>query len=82
MKIFYPVKGIDGKFQNDHINPSKIQLFEQYRGFSHNAHRIAKLFAMVFKHRGLKVTSDGKKLTQVTVIRNGNTLFKSLSEEI
>ena len=31
VKNIYPIQVIDLRFQVDHINPKKIQLFEEYR---------------------------------------------------
>ena len=37
MKNNYLIQVIDLRFQIDHINPKKIQLFKEYRGVTNNA---------------------------------------------
>ena len=64
MKTKYPFQSIDLRFQVDHINPNKIQLFEENRGATNNA----RLFMILLRHREIKMISDGKKITEVTVI--------------
>ena len=44
MKSLHLVQVIDLRFQNDHINCRKTQLFEDYRGNSHIARRIPTIF--------------------------------------
>ena len=50
MKTQYPIQGRDLRFQVDHINSKKIQLFEEYRGATNNA----RLFIMLVRHREIK----------------------------
>ena len=57
----YPIQVIGLRFQIDHNNPKKIQLFEEYRGANNNA----RLFLILFRHRDFKMMSDGKKLLKV-----------------
>ena len=64
MKKKYPIQVIDLRFQFDHINPQKIQLFEEYRGVTNNA----RLFMILIRHREFKMISDGNKITKTTVI--------------
>ena len=64
MKTKYLFQVIDLRFQVDHINPKKIQLFEEYRGATKNA----RLFIILARHREIKMISDGNKMTEVTVI--------------
>ena len=40
MKNVYPIQVTDLRFQVDHINPKKNQLFKEYRGYPN----IARLF--------------------------------------
>ena len=60
MKTFYPIQVIDLGFQVDHINIEKIRLFE-YFGFDSAS---ARLFAILIRHREIKMTSDGKRITE------------------
>ena len=64
MKSTYPLQVIDLRFQVDHINPKKIQLFEAYRNDPANA----KLFLVLIRHREIKMVSDGTKITEITII--------------
>ena len=68
MVNFYPIQGIDLRFQVDLVNPKKIQLLEEYRIDLQVAHGNARLFATIFKHRDLGMISDGDKITQVKII--------------
>ena len=43
----YPVQVLDLRFQVEHINPKKIQLFEEYRG----ATKIAILIIILIRHK-------------------------------
>ena len=58
------VQVIDSKFQVDHINCKKIQLFEAYGG---NAHRNVTFFAFLIKHREVKLISHGNNFTFVKI---------------
>ena len=64
MKSKYPFQVTDLRFQVDHINPQKIQLFEENRGATNKA----RLFLITFRHRKNKMTSDGYKITEGTLI--------------
>ena len=64
MKTKYPFQVIDLRFQVDHINPKKIQLFEEYRGAANNA----RLLTILIRHRDIEKISDGNEITEVTVI--------------
>ena len=64
VKSTYPLQVIDLRFQVDHINPKKIQLFEAYRNDPANA----KLFLVLIRHREIKMVSDGTKITEITII--------------
>ena len=68
MKNKYPIQVIDLRFQVDHINSKKIQLFEEYRGATKNA----RLFMTLIRHRKIEMLSDGNKITEYTVIYNDN----------
>ena len=54
MKNKNPFQIIDLSFQIDHINPMKVQLFEEYRGATNNA----RLFMILFRHRESKIISN------------------------
>ena len=47
MKTKYPIRVVDLRFQVDHIDPRKIQLFEEFRG----ATKIVRLFMIIIRHR-------------------------------
>ena len=64
MKIFSPIQVIDLRFQVVHIAPKTIHFFEEYRADPRNA----RLFAILFKYKQLKMISNGHKITQVKVI--------------
>ena len=64
MKNKYPIQVIDPRIQVDHINPKKIQLFEEYIGAINNA----RLFMILIRHIENKMISGGNKFTEVTVI--------------
>ena len=64
VKNTYPIQVIDLRFQVDHINPKKIQLFEEYRANPNNA----RLFLILIRHREIKMVSDGNKITEIKVI--------------
>ena len=59
MKTKYPIQVIDLRFQVDHLNPKKVQLFEEYRGATNNA----RLFMILIRHREIKMISDGNEIT-------------------
>ena len=46
------------------INPRKLGLFEECKGATNHA----KLFMILIRHRESKKISDGKKITEVTII--------------
>ena len=54
----------DLRFQLDDVIPKKIPIFEEYRA----ATNIARLFMIINRHRGIKMASNGNKITVVTVI--------------
>ena len=64
MKNKYPVQVIDSRFQVDHINPKKNQLFQEYRCATSNA----RLFMIIIGHREIELISNGIKITEVTII--------------
>ena len=64
VKNTYPIQVIDLRFQVDHINSKKIQLFEEYRADPANA----RLFLILIRHREIKMVSDGNKITEIKVI--------------
>ena len=64
VKNTYPIQVIDLRFQVDHINPKKIQFFEEYRADPANA----RLFLILIRHREIKMVSDGNKITEIQVI--------------
>ena len=64
MKNFYPIQVFDLRFQVDHVNLTKIQLFEENRGKTHNDHRNVILFAILTEHRETEMASDEFK-TQI-----------------
>ena len=71
MKDKYPVQVIHLRFQVDHINPNQIQLFQKYRG----ATNIARLFMLIIRHIEIKLTSDGNKSTEFTIIQKDNNTY-------
>ena len=73
MKHFYPIQVIDLRFQVDHANPKKLQLFEEYRGNRDKAHTDARLFTWLIRCRELKIVSDGIKTTENKVIHHDST---------
>ena len=64
MKNFCPKQVIDLRIQIDHINPKKIQLFEEDRNNPDNA----RLFKILIRHRQIETISDGNKITEIKVI--------------
>ena len=64
MKNEFPIQVIDLRYQVDHVNPKKIQLFEKYRNNPDNA----RLFIILIRHRQIKMVSDGNKITGIQVI--------------
>ena len=60
MKNNYLMQTIELRLQIDHINPMKNRLFEEYRGATNSA----RLFMIIIRHRGIKMTSDGKKIVE------------------
>ena len=64
MKHNYPIQVIDLRFRVDHINPEKIQLFEEYRGDTKNA----RLFLILIRRREIKMISIVNKITEVNTI--------------
>ena len=64
VKTKYPFQVIDLRHQVDHINPKKIQLFEEYRADPANA----RLFMVLIRHRELVMISDGNKIVSANII--------------
>ena len=64
MKAFYPIQVIDLSFQIDYITPKKIRLFEEYENTPENT----ILYVILIKHRGIKMVSDGHKITGIELI--------------
>ena len=64
VKTKYPFQVIDLRYQVDHINPKKIQLFEEYRANPANA----RLFMVLIRHREIMMISDGMKIVSANVI--------------
>ena len=64
MKNYYPLQIIDLRFQEDHISPKKIKLFEEYDPNPINA----VLYVILIKHREIKMISDGNKIISVEVV--------------
>ena len=75
MKNKYPIQVIDLRFQVDHINPKKIQLFEENRGATNNA----RLFVISIRHREIKMISDGNKFSEVNIIWKWLFLVEKIS---
>ena len=65
MKKKYSFQVIDLSFEVDHINLKKIQLFEKYKAATNNA----RLFMNLFRHRKIKMVSDGNKISEVDNIK-------------
>ena len=63
MKKFYPLEVIGLQIPIDHINPKTIQLVEGCRGNLHHALK----FIFLFRHREIKLISDGKRSAEVEV---------------
>ena len=68
MKNFYPFQVTDLIFPANFINRKKIQLFQEYGSNPNNAHRNARLYAILIKHRELKMISDGNRISQIKVL--------------
>ena len=64
MKNKYPMQVIDLRFQADHITPTKIQLFEEYRATPNSV----RLYVILIRRREKQLISDGNKLIEVKVI--------------
>ena len=64
VKTKYPFQVIDLRYQVDHINPKKIQLFEEYRADPANA----RLFMVLIRHREIMMISDGMKIVSANII--------------
>ena len=60
MKNEYPIQLIDLRFQVDHINPKKLQLFEQF--ITHLLNVNARIFVIIVRHRQTEMISDGNKI--------------------
>ena len=58
MKNKYLIQVKDLRFQVDHSNPKKIQLFEEYWEAAVNA----SFFMILFRHREIEMVSDGDKI--------------------
>ena len=58
-----PIQVTDLRFQVDHINPEKIQLFEEHRG----ATNIARLFMILIRHRENRMIAEGDNITEVNL---------------
>ena len=61
MKKEYSIPVFDLRFQVHLINSRKIGIFEECRC----ATKYAELFMILFRHRELKMISDGKKLLEL-----------------
>ena len=64
MKKFYPIQVIDLRIQIDHVNPKKMQLFEEYRGEPDNAQTDVRLIIILIRRRELKkkVSDENKTI--------------------
>ena len=58
---FYPIQVFDLRFQVDHVNPSKIQLFEEYT----STVIFVRLFAILIRHKEYEMVPDANKYTQI-----------------
>ena len=72
MKNEDPIQVIELRFQFDHANSKKNQLFQEYRGLTNNA----RLFMIMIRHREIERISNGKKITEVNIIEKVTTNFK------
>ena len=54
--------------QVDHVNPQRIELFDEYRGDPASA----KLFIIIFRHSEIKMVIHENKATEFKVIQNDN----------
>ena len=61
MENFYPILVIGLRFQLDHMNLEKTQLFEEHNAATNGA----KFFVILIRHSEIKMVSDGKKITTV-----------------
>ena len=65
MKNNYSIQVIDLRHQVHHINPRKIQVFEEVNTDPDNGN--ARLFVMLFRHTQIEMISDGNKFIEVKV---------------
>ena len=63
-KIKYPIQVTDLRFQVGHINPKKIQLFEEYRAATNKG----RLFMILIRHREIRMISNRNTITEVNII--------------
>ena len=68
MKTKYPIQVINLRFQADHLNPEKIQLFEEYRADPANNPNNARLYVILTRRREVEFISDGNKLIEIKLI--------------
>ena len=66
--IYFP-QFIGLRLQVDHINPTKNQLFGEHRGAT-ISHRLSLI---LIRPREIRISSDGNKITKVTVISSDKT---------
>ena len=64
MKDYYPFQTLDLRFQEDHISPKKIRIFQDYDDNPVNAIS----YSILIKHREIKMISDGTNIIGVEVI--------------
>ena len=64
MKIFYPNRLTDLKFQVDHITPRKIHLLEEIS----EDPNLERLIVILNRHRQVEMISDGNEIIEVKVI--------------
>ena len=65
MKNKYHIQVIDRWFQVDHINPTKNQLFKEYRGAAIKT----RLFMILIRHRESKMISNGNKIMKLLLFK-------------
>ena len=61
----YLIQVIDLRHQVDHINPTKTQLFKEYR--NDPVYPNIRIFVILIRHRQIKMISDGDKIIEFKV---------------
>ena len=64
MNTYYPTQISDLKFQKDYMTPRKTRLFQEY---DENPTQ-KDLYVILFKHREIKMISNGNEISGVEII--------------